>query len=463
MGVSAAPSTPVRVLVVDDERNIRTTLRVCLEADGCEVVEAPSAEGALDAVAARPPELAFVDLRLGTQSGLDLLPRLLAEAPALEVVLITAYASFDAAMQAGHRGAREFLPKPFTPAQVRQVLERFRERRALLRRVRTLEGRLEEVDAGVVLESASPRMQRTLALLDRAAASEAPVLLRGESGTGKGALARALHLRSPRAAGPFVAVSCPTLTEQLLAGELFGHVRGALTGAVRDQPGRVEQAEGGTLFLDEVAELGPGLQAQLLRFLHDGAFERLGEGRARRADARVVAATARDLEQEVRAGRFREDLFYRLDVVELALPPLRERPEDVLPLAQRLLAALSRAARRRPPTLAPATEALLAAYPWPGNVRELRNALERALIVWPGEVLEPAALPDRIAAAAPQGAPEPRGPAPYVGGPFTLEQLERAHVEAVVAAVPSLEAAARTLGIDASTLYRKRKRYGGGA
>ncbi|WP_456062040.1 sigma-54-dependent transcriptional regulator [Archangium lipolyticum] len=441
----------MRVLVVDDERNIRTTLRMCLEGLGCEVREAPTAEAALAALAQAPADLAFVDLRLGTASGLDLLPRLLAESPTLDVVLITAYATFDTAVEAVKRGARDYLPKPFTPAQIRHLVEKARAHRELSSQLGNLEGQLAQSVPEATLETASPAMHAALALVTRAAASDAAVLLRGESGTGKGVLARALHSMSARRRRPFVTVNCPTLSEQLLSSELFGHVRGAFTGAVRDQPGRVEQAEGGTLFLDEVAEMSPALQAQLLRFLQEKQFERLGEGRTRRADVRVVAATNRDLEKEVAAGGFREDLLYRLNVIEVKLPALRERREDILPLARRFVAFFARTAQRPPPELSPATEKMLLAYPWPGNVRELRNALERAIIVWPAEVLEPQAFPERIAAATGSGV--------ALGGPHTLEEVEREHILRVMASVPTLDEAAHILGIDASTLWRKRKKY----
>ncbi|WP_434385513.1 sigma-54-dependent transcriptional regulator [Melittangium boletus] len=442
---------PMRVLVVDDERNIRTTLRVCLEGLGCEVREAATAEAALAALAQAPVDLAFVDLRLGTASGLELLPRLLAESPTLDLVLITAYATFDTAVEAMRRGARDYLPKPFTPAQIRHQVDRARTHRERDARLSSLEGQLAEAVPEASLDTASPAMHAAVALVTRAATSDAAVLLRGESGTGKGVLARALHAWSARRQRPFVTVNCPTLSEQLLASELFGHARGAFTGAVRDQPGRVEQAEGGTLFLDEVAEMSPALQAQLLRFLQDKRFERLGEGRTRRADVRVVAATNRDLEKDVAEGRFREDLLYRLNVIEVKLPGLRERPEDLLPLARRFVGFFARAARRPVPELSRATEAMLQAYPWPGNVRELRNAVERALIVWPAAVLEPPAFPERIAAAT--------GQQVVLGGPHTLEEVEREHVLRVMAGAPTLDEAARVLGIDASTLWRKRKKY----
>jgi NtrC-family two-component system response regulator AlgB len=277
------------------------------------------------------------------------------------------------------------------------------------------------------------------------------VLLRGENGTGKGVLARLLHATSARKDAPFVVVNCPTLTEDLLASEMFGHSRGAFTGAVRDQPGRVEAAEHGTLFLDEIGELPPSLQAKLLRFLQEKQFERVGETQTRTADVRVVAATNRDLEAEVKAGRFREDLLYRLNVIDVVVPPLRDRPEDILPLARQFLVFFSRAARKPVPQLAAETERALLAYPWPGNVRELRNALERAVILSASHTLGPHSLPERIAAHA--------AAAPVLGGDFTLDQIEREHILRVLARSKTQEEAARVLGVDASTLWRKRKKY----
>jgi NtrC-family two-component system response regulator AlgB len=442
---------PLRVLVVDDEKNIRTTLALCLEGLGCAVAQAASTAAALEAVRLEAFDLAFCDLRLAHESGLDLLPRLLAERPGLEVVVITAYATVDTAVEAMRRGARDYLPKPFTPAQIAHLVARVRERRDLERKVHDLEGRLGEAEPEAVLETASPRMQAALEVLGRAATHDVSVLLRGENGTGKGVLARLLHSRSPRRERPFVVINCPTLSEELLASELFGHTRGAFTGAVRDQEGRVEAAEGGTVFLDEIGEISPTLQAKLLRFLQEKQFERVGEVRTRSADVRVVAATNRDLEAEVAAGRFREDLLYRLNVVEVTVPPLRERTEDLLPLARRFLTFFSRQARRAAPELSPAAEKVLLAYPWPGNVRELRNAIERALILAPGQVLEPEAFPERIAS---------QPVTPSLGADFTAEEIEREHVLRVIARAPTLEDAARILGVDASTLWRKRRKWG---
>jgi len=446
-----ALESPLRVLVIDDDKNIRVTLGVCLEGMGCETREAPNADAALAALAERPYDLAFLDLRLGTASGLELLPRLLAEQPGLSVVVVTAYATVDTAVEAVKRGAEDYLPKPFTPEQIRHAVTKVAAARDTRRRVVELEAELHECVPEVDLATESPAMRSVYETIARAAPASAPVLLRGESGTGKGVLARALHAQSGRSDRPFVAVNCPTLSAELLASELFGHARGAFTGAVRDQPGRVEAAEGGTLFLDEIAEIAPALQAKLLRFLQEKHFERLGETRTRRADVRIVAATNRDLGADVAAGRFREDLFYRLAVVEVSVPPLRDRPEDVLRLARRFLAFFSREAGRREQSLSPEAERLLAAYAWPGNVRELRNAMERCTILWPGELVEPAALPERIAGAEPTG--------PRLGSDVSLEDLEREHIRRVLARAPTLEEAARILGIDDSTLWRKRKRY----
>jgi two-component system, NtrC family, response regulator AlgB len=448
-----AAGNGLRVLVVDDEKNIRTTLGMCIEGMGCPVVAVGTPEAALAALARQPFDLAFVDLRLADQSGLDLLPKLLGAAPGLAIVVITAWATVDTAVEAIRRGARDYLPKPFSPGQIRRVVDQMVERRAIDRRLATLERELADAAAAVEPHTGSPRMRALLEQVARAASSEAPVLFRGENGTGKSVLARALHARSPRAEGPFVVVNCPTLSEELLASELFGHVRGAFTGATRDQPGRVEAAEGGTLFLDEIGELPPSLQAKLLRFLQDKCFERLGESKTRQADVRVIAATNRDVDADVRSGRFREDLLYRLNVVEIAVPPLRERPEDILGLARLFLAAAARAARRPPLELATATEKLLVQYAWPGNLRELRNVIERVAILWPSTIVPPEALPERLRG---DGAPA----VPRIGGDFTLDQVELEHLLRVVERTATREEAARILGIDVSTLWRKLKKIG---
>jgi NtrC-family two-component system response regulator AlgB len=256
---------------------------------------------------------------------------------------------------------------------------------------------------------------------------------------------------SPRRDRPFAVVSCPSLTEELLASELFGHAKGAFTGAVRDQEGRVEAAEGGTLFLDEIGEIPAALQAKLLRFLQDKQFERVGETRTRLADVRIAAATNRNLEESVRTGQFREDLLFRLNVVEVTVPPLRDRREEILPLAKKFLTFFARAARKPAPELSRDAEQMLLAYPWPGNVRELRNAIERAVILSAGQLLAPEAFPERIV--------QHTRPVPEVGGDFTVDAVEREHILRVLARTRTQEEAARILGVDASTLWRKRKKY----
>ena len=443
-----------RVLVVDDEKNIRHTLTVCLESMGSTVAAVATPAAALDALAREHFDIAFVDLRLGHDSGLELIPRLLEGSAGIAIIVMTAYATYDTAVEAVRRGASDYIPKPFTPAQIRHIVERAEERRALTARLQDLEQVLASITPNLELAVASPRMHAVVETLGRAAASDAAVLLRGENGTGKGVAARLLHARSARHARPLVTVNCPTLSEELLASELFGHVRGSFTGAVKDQEGRVEAAEGGTLFLDEIGEIPPGLQAKLLRFLQDHEFERLGDNRTRRADVRVVAATNRDLEADVKSGRFREDLFFRLSVIEVGIPPLRERREDILPLARRFLSFFAAQLRRPVPELSPATEALMLEYAWPGNVRELRNAIERAVILWPAQIIEPGAFPDRMTPAVALQAPR-------LGGDFSVEQVEREHILRVIARTATLDEAAAILGMDVSTLWRKRKKYEG--
>jgi len=451
---TTAPREHLRVLVIDDEKNIRVTLSLCLEQMGCAVTGVFSIETALSALSQHPYDLAFLDLRLGASNGLELIPKLLSTDPGLLVVVMTAYATIDTAVEAMKRGAADYLPKPFTPTQIRHVIDNCVKQRELRRRVVDLEGRLHEVAPEIDLESESPKICSVLEIARRASASDVPVLLRGESGTGKTVLARTIHSLSPRSQQPFIMVNCPTLSEELLASELFGHARGAYTGAVRDQPGRVEAAEGGTLFLDEIGEISPSLQAKLLRFLEEKQFERIGENRTRRANVRIIAATNRELEEHVRKGLFREDLLYRLNVIDLTLPPLRERPEDILRLARHFLQFFSKAARRRPPELSKAAEQALLAYVWPGNIREIRNTIERAVILWPAQIVEPEAFPSNVAARSQSEVPE-------LGGNYSVDVIEREHIMRVIARTATLDDAAAILGIDASTLWRKRKRYEG--
>jgi NtrC-family two-component system response regulator AlgB len=445
----------MRVLIVDDEPNIRRTLRVTLEPMGHAVEEASSGPDALRLAGTSPFDVALVDLRLGEQSGFDLFEPLLAQLPRLAIVVITAFASIDSAVDALRRGAFDYLPKPFTPGQVRAVLERVARVRGLRDRVADLEERVRLEVPEADLRGRDPEVRRVLEMARRVAAFDAAVLLRGENGTGKGVLARALHAWSKRADGPFVTVNCPSLNPELLESDLFGHARGAFTGAVRDAAGKVAAAEGGTLFLDEVGDLPPPLQPKLLRFLQERKYERVGETNTRSADVRLVAATNRDLDALVTSGGFREDLLYRLNVVEMTLPPLRKR-SDVAELADHLLTFFARQVARPLTGFTPEARQALSRHHWPGNLRELRNAIERAAILADGPEIGLADLPERM---IPRAITEP-GQAIALGSFVSLEALEAEHIRRILASTTSREEAARVLGIDPSTLYRKRKQYG---
>jgi NtrC-family two-component system response regulator AlgB len=398
-------------------------------------------------------DIAFLDLKLAREHGLDVLPTLLRLEPGLPVVVVTAYATIETAVEAMRRKAFDYLPKPFTPDQLRVVLDRVARLRRLQSRVEALEEQIKTVVPEADLRTEEPAMQQALEVAFRAASSEATILIRGESGTGKGVLAHAIHARSPRAGGPFVTVHCPSLSAELLESEMFGHVVGAFTGAVRDSVGKIGVAEGGTLLLDEVGDLPLPLQPKLLRLLQERRYERVGDPHTRVCDVRVLAATNRDLTTAVATGGFREDLLYRLNVIEVVLPPLRHRQKDILPLAEHLLRFFARQEAKQISCFSEGAREAIVRYPWPGNVRELRNAVERGVILTTGPEVSQTDLPAQV------GLPPPRS-AVEVGGAVTLEQLEAGHLRRVLAATPRLEDVATILGIDPSTLYRKRKRYG---
>jgi NtrC-family two-component system response regulator AlgB len=416
---------------------------------GHEVTEAADAAAALDALAAAPVDVVLSDVRMAGMDGLALLREIKRRGPETIVLLMTAYATVPQAVEAMRAGANDYLVKPFGLEEVDLRLSRVLEMQTLRRDHHRLRA---AVDEPMFVDSASPPMQRALATAERAAGSDVTVLLTGESGTGKTVLGRQIHAWSPRWRGPFVTISCTTLAEHLLESELFGHVRGAFTGAFKDKVGRVEAAAGGTLFLDEVGELPPDLQAKLLRFLEDHRFERVGGTTTLAVDARIVAATNRDLEAEVAAGHFRADLYFRLNVVGIRLPALRERPEDVPTLIDHVLAGMAARHNRPAIHLAPAARTLLQAYPWPGNVRELVNALERATVLSAGDEIDVEDLPDRLLAPVP---PDEAGE-----GPASLDDLERQHITRTLAESATLEEAAARLGINVTTLWRKRRRYG---
>ncbi len=449
-----------RILVADDEEGVRSFLAESLERDGHEVVEVADGAAALAAAREEPFDVVITDLKMPKLDGMSVVRTLRTEQPNVELIVLTAFGDGSTAVEAMKLGVFDYLQKPVqSPAAVRELVKG-----ALGRRVE-LAVPADAPPARSTLTFGAPSMVPVVAALAKVAKSGATVLLQGESGTGKEVAARVLHETSPRADKPFVAINCAVLTEHLLESELFGHEKGAFTGAHAQRRGRIELADGGTFFLDEVGELKASLQAKLLRVLEERSFERLGGSQLVEVDVRWVAATHRDLRAMVREGTFREDLYHRLAVFPIRLPPLRERREDIVPLARALVAELSAAAGRSPPRLDEALEQQLREESWPGNVRELRNALERAMILADGDVLGRAHLwlestmtETSSSAETKPVAAEP-GRAGGKGG--SLADLERQTIESTLREVDgNRRAAAAKLGIGLRTLYDKLKKYG---
>jgi NtrC-family two-component system response regulator AlgB len=459
------------ILVVDDESAICRVLKICLEQKGHHVECVSSADESMVAAAARAFDMVLLDVRLGSDSGLDLIVPMRRQFPRMKIIVITAHATIESAVRAMREGATDYLGKPFTPDEVYRTIEK-------VRQIASLEGRVEELNARgsgippgdqrVLVESGSERMKAVLALARGVARTDATILLRGESGTGKTMLARKIHEGSHRAAHPFLVVSCPSLSPELLESDLFGHVRGSFTGAHRDYAGRIASAQHGTLFLDEISEMPPALQAKMLRFVQEREYESVGDPTTKKADLRLITATNVDLEARVKEGRFREDLLYRLNVIELEMCPLRERPADILPLADQMVAELAATHERPAREFSPGARRMLVGYHWPGNIRELRNVVERAVLLSPTATIGEEALPLKVASpgdstvAAPgeSCSPLPMAFASEGDSTRTLEQVEEAYIRRVLAGRPNLEEAAKILGIDQTTLYRRRKRYG---
>ena len=440
----------MRVLIVDDERSIRTSAAVAIQAAGHSAETADSGHIAILKLQEDAYDLAFLDLRLGDQDGLEVLEQIKRQHSKLPVVVFTAYASVASAVAAMQKGAFDYLEKPFTPEQLRQIMARVEKQRRLESRIDDLQQQINLQNPSIELRSSDPRMTRTLDVLFRAAPTQAAILLLGESGTGKSILAREVHQRSNSKEGPFVTVSCPSLSRELLESELFGHVKGAFTGAVRDTWGKVAGADSGTLFLDEIGELPLEIQPKLLRMLQERQYERLGESKIRTTNTRIIAATNKDLKDCVRKGTFREDLYYRLDVISVVIPPLRERLEDLDSLAVAFLEFFGRQLGRNALSFSGAAMQRIRSHPWRGNIRELRNSVERAVILSQTDEIGEDFLPDSILDGQDTEA--------SVGADFTLDQLEAAHIRKILGRAPSLDSAAKTLGIDPATLYRKRKR-----
>lgn len=452
--MSTPPSVPQgRILAIDDDTGLLENFSLCLEGAGYRVSTATRLAQGLKLAASQPFHVCLLDRDIAGDSGLEALPRLRELAPGLRVIMVTAHSQVEDAVRAMAEGAADYLVKPCSPAQLRIAIARQLDTLDLLSRLDTLERQQPPQDAS--LESKSPAMAQVLAVARQVARTDANVLLLGESGTGKGVMANAIHGWSQRSARPIATVNCPSLSAELLESELFGHAKGSFTGATQSTQGRVSHADGGTLFLDEVGDFPLALQPKLLRFVQDKEFERIGEPDTRRADVRIVSATNRDLEAMVRDNSFRLDLLYRLNVISLVLPPLRDRREDLADLANGFVRRYADSYHLPARRLSDKALSRMQAYPWPGNVRELQNVIERAVILCTGEEIGPEHL--ALGGEAAAGA---SGGDVAIGAPVSIETLERAHIEAVVAASETLEAAARTLGIDGSTLYRKRKAYG---
>lgn len=441
----------IRVLVVDDERPTRLLMEKELPRAGCVIGTAESGEEALEKVQAQEFDVILLDLKMPGIGGMEALRRIRDSGSSAEVVVLTGHPDVATAIEAMKLGAYDYLTKPFKLAEVEVVLRRAAERQRLARENTALRRMVAQQSAPPLVLGRSPGMLAVLRTVERIAGSEANVLIEGESGTGKGLIAQAIHQQSPRAPGPFLAINCSGFQDQLLESELFGHERGAFTGATGLKQGLFEVAGQGTLFLDEVAEMSPAMQAKLLQVLDSREFRRVGGTRVHRADVRIIAATNKDLAQEVQAARFREDLYYRLNVVSLAIPPLRERKEDIPLLIEHFLKQFGTSYTRK--TLSPEALQLLTDYAWPGNVRELGNLVERLVILTPGDLIGPEDLPPAFRAS--QGAPPlpPRGP-------VSLAEMERAHVARILAETGGRKLqAARLLGIDIKTLNKKIKDY----
>jgi len=444
------------ILIIDDEKIIRDAVSQLVEDQGHYAETAEDAATALQMLKGAQYDVVLLDVNLGGENGLELLLEIQRKHPALAVVVFTAAATIKLSVEAMRLGALDFLEKPFTPEHLGIVLARVQKHRQLATRVADLQTQVAGHTPEPVFESETPAVRAVLDVLFRAAGTSASVLILGESGTGKSVVARAVHQRSTRADKSFVTVNCPSLSRELLESDLFGHVRGSFTGAFKDHWGKVKAAEGGTLFLDEIGELPLEIQPKLLRLLQDREYERLGDNSSRTADVRIIAATNCDLAKGVAAGRFREDLFYRLNVITVEMPPLRARPADLARFSEQFLLFFARQCGRPLKGFDAGARKRLMAHSWPGNLRELRNAIERAVILAPGDLITAADLPD---STQPAGDPAAAGGA-TLGGMVSLDALEGAHLRAVLARTPSLAAAAEVLGIDQATLYRKRKKMG---
>jgi DNA-binding NtrC family response regulator len=449
MSDMATPS--IHALIVDDDEQLRTTLLRRFQRLGHAVTAANSAEEALSHLDRERYDIALLDLHLPGMSGIDLLHQLKARQPEMEVLLLTGHGSIETAIEALKGGAYDYLTKPFHLPDLETHVQKAYEKVLLARRERQWLEQVKYESDRYRLVGSSLAMQKVVQMLERVAPTDTTVLIRGPSGTGKELIARALHYNSPRRDRPLVTINCAALQETLLESELFGHEKGSFTGALQAKVGLFEVAEEGTLFIDEVAEMAPSLQAKLLRVLEDRRFRRVGGTREQRANVRVVAATNKPLENEIKANRFREDLYYRLNVVTIELPALRERRQDIPELVEHFLSSRPVGSVRR--RIESEAMAALVAYDWPGNVRELANVMERAQILAQGETITKDDLPDSLVDAIPEGAV-------LDTDPQHLREVERQHVLQVIRQEQGNKVkAAKALGVSRRALYRLLEKY----
>jgi NtrC-family two-component system response regulator AlgB len=446
-------------LVIDDDRTFRDASCHLIEHEGHYAQPASSSDAALANLNEDDFDAVLLDVKLGRENGLDLLPQILRDHPDLPVVVFTAQGTVNIAVEAMRRGALDFLEKPFTREQFHRVVARMQRFNQMSQSIERLEREVKETKSQspeLLLDFTTPRMQQIMEVLQRAARTPASILLLGESGTGKSALARVVHQQSHLADKPLVTVSCPSLSKELLESELFGHTKGAFTGAVKDRWGKVKAAEGGTLFLDEIGDLPMEIQPKLLRLLQEKEYERLGENITRQAELRVIAATNRDLKKRMAEGAFREDLYFRLNVIAVEVPPLRSRPGDLARLAGHYLKYFAGQCGRKAVGFSSEALGRINGYGWPGNLRELRNAIERAVILSKQDQIGAEDLP----LDGSSGVLGTETTAPQTGDLVPLEKLEDYHIRKVLERTGSIAEAAQILGIDDGTIYRKRKKMG---